>query len=124
MVKSIGLDLVEVARIQNDLNRYGERFSGRILGEEESPLFNARRDKALFLAGRFAAKEAVIKALGTYLTERPAYSDIQIVNDPSGQPLLRLPETLVDRIPKFNSLISITHEKNYAAAVAIFEEEK
>ena len=124
MVNSIGLDLVEIARIEQDLKRYGERFASRILGAEELGVYSGRRDKTLFLAGRFAAKEAVIKALGHYLKKRPALSDIQIINDPSGQPQLKLPEHVLRTLPGHRCLLSITHEKHYAAAMALFEEEK
>ena len=124
MVNSIGLDLVEIARIEQDLKRCGERFATRILGTEEMEIYAGRRDKTLFLAGRFAAKEAVIKALGFYLKERPPFSDIQIINDPTGQPQLKLPEHVLRTLPGHRCLLSITHEKHYAAAMALFEEKK
>ena len=124
MAQSIGLDLVEIARIENDLQQYGERFASRILGDSELKTYHQRRDRAIFLAGRFAAKEAVIKALGAFITERPAYRQIQIINDPSGQPQLHLPDEIQRHLTGSRCLISITHEKSYAAAVAVFEEEK
>ena len=123
LVNSIGLDLVEIARIEKDLKRYGDRFVGRILGAAELEIYSGRRDKTLFLAGRFAAKEAVIKALGYYLKDRPTLSEIQIVNDPTGQPQLELPEHVLGTLPAHRCLLSITHEKHYAAAMALFEEE-
>jgi len=124
LVQSIGLDLVEIARIERDLKLYGERFVSRILGDSELKTYYRRRDKAIFLAGRFAAKEAVIKALGAFIAERPAYSQIQIINDPSGQPQLHLPDEVRNHLAGRRCLISITHEKSYAAAVAVFEEKK
>jgi len=124
LVNSIGLDLVEIARIERDLKRYGERFASRILGTGELEIYAGRRDKTLFLAGRFAAKEAVIKALGFYLKKRPPLGDIQIINDSTGQPQLRLPEYVIRTLPGHRCLLSITHEKHYAAAMALFEEKK
>ena len=124
MVNSIGLDLVEIARIEADLSRFGERFTGRILGTEELEMYSRRRDKTLFLAGRFAAKEAVIKALGYYLQDRPPLHEIQIINDPAGQPQLKLPEHILRNLPRHRCLLSITHEKHYAAAMALFEEDR
>lgn len=124
MVKSIGLDLTEIERIDRDLRKYGERFSRKILGPSELELFLKKRNKAQFLAGRFAAKEAVIKALGYYLTDRPPLTEIQIVNDATGQPQLQLSERILNKIPGHRSLISITHDKHYAAAVAVFEEDR
>ena len=124
MVNSIGLDLVEVARINKDLDKYGRRFAERVLSGNELVLFDRRRDRAIFLAGRFAAKEAVIKGLGHYLDDRPAFCEIEIVNNASGQPTLRLPASIEEKIGSYRCLISITHDKNYAAAVAVFLEEK
>ena len=123
MIKSIGLDIVEINRIQQDIDKYGVRFIERILGPDEILLYNSRKDKPQFLSGRFAAKEAVIKALGNYLSDKPLLTDLQILNDSTGQPSLYLPEnlkkTILDRC-----FISISHEKSIAAAVAIFSEEK
>lgn len=124
MIKSIGTDLVEVARIKIDLAKYGERFVQRILGVRERDVFDGRVDKAIFLAGRFAAKEAVIKGLGAYLTRRPPLNQIEIINDKSGRPELALPEDILTNMNGANCHLSITHDKNYAMAVALFEEEK
>jgi len=124
LIKSIGLDLVEIARITADIERYGERFIQRILGPQELEIYNRRHDKELFLSGRFAAKEAVVKGLGQYLTDRPPLAEIQIINDPSGRPQLELPPEMQRRISPAQCILSITHEKKYAAAVAVFVEEK
>lgn len=123
MIKSIGLDLVETERLRKDVEKYGDRFLVKILGAQERTVYDQRADKDLFLAGRFAAKEAVVKALGAYLTDRPALTEIQILNDNSGQPILSLPESVQSRLHGARCMISITHEKKNAAAVAIFVEE-
>ncbi len=122
MITSIGLDIVETARIKDDLERFGPRFSDRILGPDEKVLFDRRQDKPLFLAGRFAAKEAVVKALGKYLTVRPPLQELQIVNDQTGRPELKLPDSVRESLDGARCFISISHERNYAAAVAIFED--
>lgn len=123
MIKSIGIDIVEIERITNDIKRYGNRFVVRILGPDELSLYEKRHDKAQFISGRFAAKEAVIKALGQYLTEKPPLNKIQILNDNTGQPKLDLSDEINNKIGQAICLISITHEKKYAAAVAVFTEE-
>lgn len=123
MIKSIGLDIVEINRIQKDIEKYGNRFIDKILGPDELLVYNNRKDKPQFLSGRFAAKEAVIKALGVYLTNRPLLPELQILNDSTGQPSLHLPEKLKNIITD-KCFISISHEKSVAAAVAIFSEEK
>ncbi len=124
MLRSIGLDIVEVARIERDIEQHGDRFVSRILSRAEQEAMEKRVDTAIFLSGRFAAKEAVIKALGHYLEDRPAYNVIEIINDAGGKPELRLPQEIQDRMGQAHCLLSITHEKNYAAAVAVFVEDK
>jgi len=119
LTESIGIDLVETNRIRKILKRHGARFVNRILGQRELVTYAQRGDKVNFLAGRFAAKEAVIKSLGRYLTERPAYSSLEIVNDETGNPYLDFGGLTGEKLGHKKCLISISHEKHYAAAVAI-----
>ena len=123
MVKSIGLDIVEIDRIAADLRRFGRRFVIRILGKQELDVFDRRLDQAGFVAGRLAAKEAVIKALRHYLKAKPPYAEIQVVNAEGGAPDLILPPEIQAQLGKARCLLSISHEKRYAAAVAVFVEE-
>jgi len=123
MVRAVGIDIVEVERIRRDIRQFGDRFINRILGPQELAILEQRKDKDLFLAGRFAAKEAVIKALGCCLTERPPYIDLQVVSDQRGMPALTIPSELRQKLDNMKCLLSITHEKKYAAAVAILTEE-
>ncbi len=124
MIRSIGLDIVDVSRIKKDVERFGDRFVKRILGEMEISTFVTRIDKEVFLAGRFAAKEAVIKGLSPFLEKRPSLNVIEIVNDTTGHPELSLPTEIQKKLGKAKCILSLTHERNYAAAVAIFAEEK
>ena len=122
-MKAIGLDIVATDRIRRALDRFGRRFAERLLGPDELVVFDRRKDRPLFLAGRFAAKEALIKALGRFLTDRPAFRHIQIVNDPDGQPQVHLADELRVRLAGHRCLVSITHEKTNSAAVVIIVEE-
>lgn len=122
MVQSIGIDLVEIKRIESSVKKYGKRFVRRILGSKEITVYDARNDKAAYLAGRFAAKEAVIKSLGTILKNRPKYSSIEILNDKSGNPFLSGADELAKVFKKRRCLLSISHEHRYATAVAIITE--
>ena len=122
MIKSVGLDIVQILRIAQNVEKYGDRFVSRILGREELAIYNRRRDNAVFLAGRFAAKEAIIKALGAILKERPPYRSLQVLPDESGVPQLVPSDTLKTSFSNLKLLISITHEKHNAAAVAILTE--
>lgn len=122
MADSVGIDLAEVDRIRRLLERYGERLIKRILGREERQLYEARGDKAVFLAGRFAAKEAVIKALGAYLKRRPPMHRLQVLNDDTGRPHLRLPSELEAQLSGLRIMISISHERKYAIGMAVATE--
>jgi len=122
MTESIGLDIVENARIKRLFTEHPERFVERILGPDERKIFTDRRDQVPFLAGRFAAKEALIKALGAYLTYRPPYSSLQILNDKLGRPFVQLGEALSTELSHIRILISLSHERNYAVGMAVITE--
>ena len=119
-MRSIGLDIVEVARITADLEKYGQRFIDRILGEREKALLAERQDREQFLAGRFAAKEAVVKALHPFLKDRPAWPVIEILRNDDGAPELVLPLEIESCLDGAKCMLSLSHEKHYAVAVAIF----
>lgn len=119
MTHSVGIDIVDVVRIRRAVGRFGDRFVGRILGPAEQERLRERHDHAAFIAGRFAAKEAIIKALGRYITVRPPYAHLQIVNDPTGRPQLLLPDALADQLKRLDIQVSISHERNHAVATAL-----
>lgn len=121
MIAGIGLDLVDITRIQRNLDRFGDRFAHRILGPDEREIFGTRRDRAAFLAGRFAAKEAVIKALGSVLIDRPANAEIQIVAGDKGMPVVQLVGDLATQLDRYRIHVSITHERAVAAALVVIE---
>lgn len=124
MVHAIGIDLVEIKRIEKNVVKYGTRFVNRILGSAELSDYHARHDQTAYLAGRFAAKEAVIKSLGRYLKTRPSYSSVQILNDDAGSPFLSGANELAELLFHRQCLISISHERRYATAVAVITERK
>lgn len=124
MLRSVGLDIVSVSRIERAVQQYGDRFLKRILGPTEQRLLADRRDRYQFVAGRFAAKEAVLKALGEILDMRPPLRELQVVAGKSGAPCLILPQSLQEKLGVSRLYVSITHERHYAAAVAIIAEEK
>ncbi len=122
LVKSIGIDLVKISRIEKNIGRFGNKLSKKILGNKELEILSKRKDKSIFLAGRFAAKEAIIKALGYYLTKRPNWSELEILSSQSGVPQVIFSDNLSCKISGVFCHISITHEKEYAAAVAVITE--
>lgn len=124
MTQSIGIDIAEIARLERLVDKYGSRFVERILGPEELAVYSSRRDAVAYLAGRFAGKEAMVKALGEYLTVRPSLSGLQILNDNGGRPYVKLPPDVEGQLGSARILVSISHETNYAVGMAIITEDK
>ncbi len=124
MADSIGIDIVDCERIKKLLEKYPDRFVKKILAPAELTLFESRVDRIQFLAGRLAVKEAIIKALGRYLTDRPALNSLEISYDKNGQPELLLPENIKSQLRHVHALVSISHEKSSAVGMAVFTEEK
>lgn len=120
---AVGIDLVDVTRIANLISRYGDKFLLRVLGPEETAHLGIRRDRAQFVAGRFAAKEAAVKALGQYLKDKPPLSRIQIINDEAGRPALDLSSLKLPELARVHAKISISHERSHAIAIVILTEE-
>lgn len=119
MKQSIGIDIVEIGRISDLLSKYGERFIHRVLCREEEAILRGRIDRSRFLAGRFAAKEATIKALGLYITDRPPLRLLRVLSDESGQPRLEFGGELSETLRSVSTLVSISHEKTHAVAVVL-----
>jgi holo-[acyl-carrier protein] synthase len=118
MIVGIGIDLIELNRIE-DLIKRKEKFAERILALEELKVYESvsNKRKTEYLAGRFAAKEAFSKALGTGIGAQLGFQDIVTATDPLGKPLLVCP-----KIKGKNIHLSITHTKEYAAAQVVIEE--
>jgi holo-[acyl-carrier protein] synthase len=124
MILGLGIDIIEVARIRNSHERFGERFLQRILRPAEIAYCLSYRDPAPFLAARFAAKEAISKAFGTGIGQHLSWQDMEVARKDSGEPFVILHEnsqTLLQKRGAKQILISISHTQNYAAVVAILE---
>jgi holo-[acyl-carrier protein] synthase len=118
----IGVDIVEIARIRGGLQRFGERFAQRILTDEEFQEFHDSRLPAHFVARRFAAKEAVAKALGSGFRAGVALRSIGVGHDAYGKPLVIYQGPALDTVRRLGigaSLLSISDERNYALAFAV-----
>lgn len=124
MIFGIGTDIVEVSRIEESINQFGDDFARRILAESEFESYLQSQIKARFLAKRFAAKEAFSKALGTGLRTPATFQNIAVSHDALGKPVLVLaPELLVYLLDKniTQTHISISDEKNLATAFVVLE---
>lgn len=124
MISGIGVDIVETARVQEVLERFGERFARRILTADELAEYARREHSCRFLATRFAAKEAAAKAFGTGIGEEFGFHSLQIENDERGKPCLRFlgrGSELAARRGIGNALVSLADEKHYVVAMVILE---
>lgn len=122
MIYGIGADIVQVSRMKESLDRFGERFAQRILAEPEIEEFHGDARPAHFLAKRFAAKEAVLKALGAGFRDGIRLSDIQVTHDSAGKPGLSYSgatAAMVEQCGVEESHLSLADEKEYAVAFVI-----
>jgi holo-[acyl-carrier protein] synthase len=124
MIFGIGVDLVETSRIARLLDQYGERFARRVLTELEWPGYRRTNKPVLFVANRFAAKEAFSKAMGTGFRYPVTLQNISVVQNKAGKPAYVLSEALT-AIMKQQEIaghhLTISDEKSMACAVAILE---
>ncbi len=109
-IKGIGIDIISIKRMKEMVAKYGDRFLNRIFTEKEIDNFQNNKNSIENFAGRFAAKEAVIKATKKHLSAK----DIEILSRKDGEPFVAGRE---------NILVSISHEREYAIAMAIIREE-
>lgn len=126
-IYGIGIDVVEVDRIESAIQRHGEPFLARLFTDAERAYCSAQKRPALHYAARFAAKEAVSKALGTGIGSEANWLDLEIVRDSLGAPKLQLHGAAAAFVKEKNISdiqISLSHAKDYAAAngVAVVQE--
>lgn len=120
-MRGIGNDIIEIERILRAISRHGQRFLDEIFTSREQTYCLRRQQSERHFAGRFAAKEAVVKALGTGFSQGIGWLDIEIVNNAEGKPEVILSESLNERFGFPQILLSISHCKAFATAVAIYE---
>lgn len=124
MIAGIGVDIAETARVARLAEEFGERFARRILTDDELAEFRKRKFAHSFLATRFAAKEAVAKALGTGIGKEIGFHAIQVENDAQGRPGLRFlgeGAALIEKRKINNAMISLSDEKHYVVAMVVLE---
>ena len=122
-----GIDLVDCPRIEAMIERHGERFVQRVFTAAEQAYAEANKNEVEKLAGRFAAKEAILKLIGTGWRGKIAWTDIEIINNAAGQPEVTLDgevEKIADKLGIKHISISITHTANFAIASAVALTEK
>lgn len=124
MIDSVGIDIVEVHRIKRAIEHWGDKFIQRIYTPWEINYCSGKSFPEQSFAARFAAKEAVLKAIGTGYNNGIKWTSIEIVNDERGQPAIRLGQKIQDVIGQKKIVISMSHTHEHAVATAIMLTEK
>ncbi len=124
MIRGIGIDMVEVARIKESIARHGDRFTARIFTEAERAYCCGMKFPEIHFAARWAAKEAAFKVLGTGWGAGVRWRDVEVLHDARGAPVLALAGAARDRalalgIDRLH--VSLTHTAAHAAAVVVGE---
>lgn len=123
-IYGVGTDIISTARIERSFERHGDKFAERILGEPELERYHQLKNKIAFLAKRFAAKEAISKALGTGMREGIDFKQLVVEKDELGKPIVELTDNAQEWAQRNNITIvhlSISDEKDHTIAFAIAE---
>jgi holo-[acyl-carrier protein] synthase len=126
MIFGIGTDIVRVARMQKNIERYGEKFAERILTQSELDEYRQELRKAHFLAKRFAAKEAAAKAMGTGFRDGLMLHHIGVTHDAAGKPQLNFTAEAAAFIESrgiTSALVSLADEEDHAVAFVTLAKE-
>jgi len=123
MILGIGVDIVKNCRIETLIDKYGKHFLGKVYTEAEIEYCQSKKKAAVSFAARFAAKEAVLKALGTGMRNN-SWQDIEILNNNLGKPEVNLSaktKKKADELKVSSIFLSISHEKEYSIAQIVME---
>jgi holo-[acyl-carrier protein] synthase len=126
MIAGIGVDLCEVERMEAAIARHGERLLARIYTEAERAYCESKPNRTERFAGRFAAKEAAMKAIGTGWSRGVGWRDFEVTRAASGQPLILfhgVARRIADGLGVTRALVSITHTRSLALAQVVLEAE-
>jgi len=124
MILGVGTDLMEIARIQKSIDRFGEPFLCRIFTPKEIEYCQRKKNSGESFAARFAAKEAAAKALGTGISHGVTWLEIEVAREPSGKPSLILSGRAAERAKRLGVSgisLSLSHSRETALAVVIME---
>lgn len=118
--QGIGTDIIEIDRVGQSIERHGQHFLNRLFTQREQDHCYKFKNPAPHFAGRFAAKEAIAKALGTGFGEKLAWHDLEVIGDEHGKPVVHFSEEAKIRFHNPKVLVSISHCTTHATATAIW----
>ena len=127
MIFGTGVDIVEVFRMRDSIDKWGDGFLKKIFTDREIGYSNSKRFSCQHFAARFAAKEAVVKAFGEPKKFPIKWTEIEILNDDEGKPMIKFHEDALKLKNKKNVdsvILSMSHSKNYAIASVILLKKK
>ena len=119
-LQGLGNDIIEIERVRQSIARHGQHFLNRLFTHREQDYCYKFKDSVPHFAGRFAAKEAISKALGTGFGLEVGWHDVEILSNEHGKPIVHFSETAKKRLNNPRMLISISHSATHATAVAIW----
>ena len=122
MILGVGNDICNIERIETAYQRHGTRFTLKILTQAESDEMNKRGQKTAYLAKRFAAKEAIYKAIAHHISPPPSWHDAEILNDAAGKPIVSLSQRCqrsLDELAKAPVTISLSLSDDHPFAFAV-----
>ncbi len=122
MVKGIGVDIIEIQRIRESIEKTNHRFVKKVFTAAEVDYCMAKHDPAQHFAARFAAKEAVSKALATGWSGEFRWKDVEVTNDLLGRPEITLYGKLRTAVGRAKILVSLSHSMTHVVAMAIIED--
>ena len=124
MVIGIGIDIIEIDRIKESIDDYGDQFLHKVYTANEIKYCLSKKNKYQHLAARFAAKEAIYKAISSNWNSELSWQDMEIINAPNGMPEVKFKGNLEKFLSGDKSLkISMSHSRDYVACVAIVYKE-
>ena len=122
MIQGIGVDIIEIERIESSIDRFGENFLRKIFTEAEIAYCRSRKKPAQHFAARFAAKEAVSKALSTGWSGEFEWKNVEVSNELSGKPTVILHGRTADALRKSVIYLSLSHSETSVVAFAVIDE--
>ncbi len=123
MIKGIGVDIIEIERIKASMEKDGGRFTAKVFTDAEIAYCSSKQNAAQHYAARFAAKEAVSKALSTGWSGAFRWKDVEITNDASGRPKVTLSGALGINLKGSAVMVSLSHSETHVVAMAVIEDQ-
>jgi holo-[acyl-carrier protein] synthase len=122
MITGIGVDILEISRIQKSIDGLGDSFLEKVFTPEEIRYCRSKHNMAQHFAARFAAKEAVSKALATGWSGGFVWKDVEVMNDTLGQPHITLYGRMKDALARSSVFVSLSHSESHVVALVVIQE--